>query len=110
LCVDTGSASNRKLRQWIGGEVNILTLSVHVFVCVQVIEFFANGTAIEEYKPRTPQQLGLHPRDVVLFAPLSRLAAPQVGWFVECKIAEAGSWQLASCSHVACVASARCCV
>lgn len=47
-------------------------------VCVQVIEFYANGTAIEEYKPRTPQQLGLHPRDVVLFAPLSRLAAPQV--------------------------------
>lgn len=47
-------------------------------VCLQVIEFYANGTAIEEYKPRTPQQLGLHPRDVVLFAPLSRLAAPQV--------------------------------
>jgi hypothetical protein len=47
-------------------------------LCLQVIEFYANGTAIEEYKPRTPQQLGLHPRDVVLFAPLSRLAAPQV--------------------------------
>lgn len=47
-------------------------------VYAQVIEFYANGTAIEEYKPRTPQQLGLHPRDVVLFAPLSRLAAPQV--------------------------------
>eukprot|EP00878_Enallax_costatus_P034437 GHUV01038182.1.p1 GENE.GHUV01038182.1~~GHUV01038182.1.p1 ORF type:complete len:105 (+),score=21.52 GHUV01038182.1:13-327(+) len=45
--------------------------------CFQVIEFHANGTAVEQYKPRTPQQLGLHPRDVVLFAPLSRLAAPQ---------------------------------
>ncbi|KAF8068278.1 SULP1 [Scenedesmus sp. PABB004] len=43
----------------------------------KVVEFHANGTAVEEYRPRTPQQLGLHPRDVVLFAPLSRLAAPQ---------------------------------
>jgi hypothetical protein len=56
---------------------------------VQVIEFYANGTAIEEYKPRTPQQLGLHPRDVVLFAPLSRLAAPQVGR----RLAHSASWQ-----------------
>jgi hypothetical protein len=45
----------------------------------QVIEFFANGPAVEEFRPRTPQELGLHPRDVTLFAPLSRLAAPQVG-------------------------------
>ncbi|WIA29778.1 hypothetical protein OEZ86_012252 [Tetradesmus obliquus] len=43
----------------------------------QVVEFYANGTAVEEYRPCTPQQLGLHPRDVVLFAPISRLAAPQ---------------------------------
>jgi hypothetical protein len=46
---------------------------------LQVVEFYANGTAVEEYRPCTPQQLGLHPRDVVLFAPISRLAAPQVG-------------------------------
>lgn len=44
----------------------------------QVIEFHASGTAIEEYRERTPTELGLHPRDVTLFAPLSRLAAPQV--------------------------------
>eukprot|EP00878_Enallax_costatus_P017430 GHUV01018307.1.p1 GENE.GHUV01018307.1~~GHUV01018307.1.p1 ORF type:complete len:773 (+),score=257.30 GHUV01018307.1:352-2670(+) len=43
----------------------------------QVIEFHASGTAIEEYRERTPNELGLHPRDVTLFAPLSRLAAPQ---------------------------------
>ncbi|WIA35450.1 hypothetical protein OEZ86_003889 [Tetradesmus obliquus] len=43
----------------------------------QVIEFYASGAAMEEYKPRTPQELGLHPRDVTLFAPISRLAAPQ---------------------------------
>eukprot|EP00775_Hariotina_reticulata_P005093 gene5093-5334_t len=43
----------------------------------QVLEFHANGTAFEQYKARTPQELGLHPRDVTLFAPLSRLAAPQ---------------------------------
>ena len=47
-------------------------------MAAQVVEFYANGTAVEEYRPRTPAQLGLHPRDVVLFAPLSRLAAPQV--------------------------------
>jgi hypothetical protein len=34
---------------------------------------------MEEYRPRSPQELGLHPRDVTLFAPISRLAAPQVG-------------------------------
>lgn len=45
----------------------------------QVIEFREDGSAIELYGPRTPQELGLHPRDVTLFAPLSRLAAPQVG-------------------------------
>eukprot|EP00879_Flechtneria_rotunda_P013773 GHRR01014386.1.p1 GENE.GHRR01014386.1~~GHRR01014386.1.p1 ORF type:complete len:605 (+),score=216.31 GHRR01014386.1:2112-3926(+) len=43
----------------------------------QVIEFHSNGVAVEEYRPRSPQELGLHPRDVTLFAPLSRLAAPQ---------------------------------
>ncbi|KAF8060603.1 MRS2-G [Scenedesmus sp. PABB004] len=43
----------------------------------QVIEFHAGGQAVEEYRPRTPQELGLHPRDVTLFAPISRLAAPQ---------------------------------
>ncbi|KAF6264157.1 hypothetical protein COO60DRAFT_221808 [Scenedesmus sp. NREL 46B-D3] len=43
----------------------------------QVIEFYASGAAMEEYRPRSPQELGLHPRDVTLFAPISRLAAPQ---------------------------------
>jgi len=43
-----------------------------------VIEFYASGSAAESFIPRTPQELGLHPRDVTLFAPLSRLAAPQV--------------------------------
>jgi hypothetical protein len=49
-------------------------------LCVhaQVIEFRDDGTAIELFTPRTPEQLGLHPRDITLFAPLSRLAAPQV--------------------------------
>jgi hypothetical protein len=48
--------------------------------CAQVIEFMANGLAQESFVPRTAQELGLHPRDVTLFAPLSRLAAPQVGF------------------------------
>lgn len=51
---------------------------LHLPVPVQVIEFFANGLAQESFVPRTAQELGLHPRDVTLFAPLSRLAAPQV--------------------------------
>jgi hypothetical protein len=51
-----------------------------VVLCAQVIEFMANGLAQESFVPRTAQELGLHPRDVTLFAPLSRLAAPQVGW------------------------------
>jgi hypothetical protein len=57
----------------------ILLVSCRTPACLnQVVEFYANGTAVEEYRPCTPQQLGLHPRDVVLFAPISRLAAPQV--------------------------------
>ncbi|KIZ05832.1 hypothetical protein MNEG_2127 [Monoraphidium neglectum] len=43
----------------------------------QVIECFPNGVARESRRPRTASQLELHPRDVVLFAPISRLAAPQ---------------------------------
>jgi hypothetical protein len=42
-----------------------------------VIECFPNGVARESRRPRTASQLELHPRDVVLFAPISRLAAPQ---------------------------------
>lgn len=61
-------------------------------VPAQTIEFYANGTAIEEYKPRTPQQLGLHPRDVVLFAPLSRLAAPQVNYGADAAAAADVCW------------------
>jgi hypothetical protein len=43
----------------------------------KVIECYPNGVARESQTPRTASQLELHPRDVVLFAPLSRLAAPQ---------------------------------
>lgn len=42
-----------------------------------VIECYPNGVAREGGAPRTARELGLHPRDVGLFAPLSRLGAPQ---------------------------------
>jgi len=42
-----------------------------------VIECYPNGVARESHTPRTASQLELYPRDVVLFAPISRLAAPQ---------------------------------
>lgn len=57
-----------------------------VVLCAQVIEFMANGLAQESFVPRTAQELGLHPRDVTLFAPLSRLAAPQVGGGGVCNV------------------------
>lgn len=55
-----------------------LLLQCYCACCAQVIEFYASGAAMEVYRERSPQELGLHPRDVTLFAPLSRLAAPQV--------------------------------
>jgi hypothetical protein len=42
-----------------------------------VIQFFPDGTALEHHRPLTPAELELHPRDVGLFAPSPRLAAPQ---------------------------------
>lgn len=54
-----------------------LTLNAHS-THTQVIEFYPDGNAIELMRPRTARELGLHPRDLGLFAPLSRLAAPQV--------------------------------
>lgn len=53
-------------------------MSACVVPLSQVIEFMADGMAAESFIPRSAQELGLHPRDVTLFAPLSRLAAPQV--------------------------------
>lgn len=44
----------------------------------EVVEFYPDGNAVELMRPRTASELGLHPRDLGLFAPLSRLAAPQV--------------------------------
>jgi len=42
-----------------------------------VVQFFPDGTALEHHRPLTPAELELHPRDVGLFAPSPRLAAPQ---------------------------------
>lgn len=39
----------------------------------QVIEFYSCGSAIEHMVARSPEELGLHPRDVSLFAADSRL-------------------------------------
>jgi hypothetical protein len=42
-----------------------------------VVQFFPGGTALEHHRPLSGQELDLHPRDVGLFAPSPRLAAPQ---------------------------------
>jgi uncharacterized membrane protein YgcG len=42
-----------------------------------VVQFFPAGTALEHHRPLSPAELELHPRDVGLFAPSPRLAAPQ---------------------------------